>query len=167
MQLPVTNPNPASGETRVNIYGYVPSFSLGLATVVLFALFLLSHLFFLVQSRRQQKRQRGIATFETLFIIGCILEIVGYSFRLASHAHPYVLRNFILNYFMIVVVSFHSSLCDLCHPIDRNFWHQSRLSSSPQAFIILSLSSCKGLSTRISFRSLLASSSASLSSLTW
>lgn len=77
--------------------GYVPSEALGLAAVVLFGLLLMAHLFHLV-------RWRGTRSFQVLFIIGCLMELVGYGFRLASHFKPFVVIDFILAYVLIVCV---------------------------------------------------------------
>lgn len=125
--LPITNPNPQPGDTQVNIYGYVPWLGLGVSAVILFALCLFAHITYglmayMAAARDQRKMMpekaiassktkhkstpfSNIVTFEILFSIGCILEVIGYGFRTASSSHPYRLVFFIVNYFMIVVVS--------------------------------------------------------------
>lgn len=118
--LPITNPNPKSGETQVNIYGYTPWLGLGIVAVILFAICLLAHATYGIQaflaSRHQRKNPEKIikaqtrlpskiVTFEILVCVGCLLEVIGYGFRSASSTNPYVLVFFVLNYFMIVVVS--------------------------------------------------------------
>lgn len=126
--LPITNPNPKSGDTRVNIYGYIPWLGLGITAVLLFAICLLAHITYTILAIRSKKKIKSsndddkerdmsgskqvppssIITFEILFSIGCLLEVIGYAFRTASNSDPYRLAFFILNYFMIVVVSLHS-----------------------------------------------------------
>ena len=119
VRFPVTNPNPADGETSVNIYGYVPSLALAGATVAIFGFYVIAHAAFAVIFGRPRAARTTATTatggkkgtaastrvFEILICIGCIFEIVGYSFRIASHFNPYKLYHFIVNYFMIVVVS--------------------------------------------------------------
>lgn len=100
----VENPNPGDGETSINIYGYVPSLRVGVVTVALFGVFGLCHLLYIFVYRKKPMAAR-INTFEILFVIGCAFEIVGYSFRIVSHANPFLLHAFIVQYFMIVVVS--------------------------------------------------------------
>lgn len=140
--LPITNPNFADGETRVNIYGYMPWRGLGITAVVVFALGLVAHSVYAVAAgvrhhRHSRNSSRfgktsasketqhssetndgdhsqpcasagasaGVLTFEVLFGFGCAFELVGYGFRTASSTSPYKLTYFVLNYFMIVVVS--------------------------------------------------------------
>jgi hypothetical protein len=117
--LPITNPNPKSGDTRANIYGYVPWLGLGITAVLVFAICLLAHVVYAVLAIRRRKGRAtnekkdkdlcvppsAIITFEVLFGIGCIFEVIGYAFRTASNSDPYRLVFFIVDYFMIVVVS--------------------------------------------------------------
>lgn len=117
--LPI-NPDVGPGETRVNIYGYTPWLALGIVSLVIFGLGLVAHIAYAVRAglspstQLQEKevdsmtaaeRSSHLVTFEALFSSGCALEVVGYAFRTASSLNPFVLVRFVLNYFMIVVVS--------------------------------------------------------------
>ncbi|GAA5832842.1 hypothetical protein JCM3766R1_007064 [Sporobolomyces carnicolor] len=60
-----------------NKYGYVPSIAMNTVFVVLFAISLLIHTGQLVVARR--------SWFMAVMPIGCLLEVIGYAFRLYSH----------------------------------------------------------------------------------
>ncbi|KAN0066381.1 hypothetical protein ACQY0O_000475 [Thecaphora frezii] len=126
------NPDPKPGETRIIIYGYIPSLPLGLACTILFGLFCLVHLAFglfdgfLFRRRFGRHRSKEPATdsdhrpvdvgasttstkgrrqarvFSLLLSFGCLMEAVGYAFRVKNHSNPYLLNPFILQYFLIV-----------------------------------------------------------------
>lgn len=129
--LPITNPNPKNGDTKVNIYGYTPWLALGIIAVLIFAICLAAHVMYTVlaiQRRRkasieeegavmgsQKVFKSSVITFEVLFSVGCLLEVLGYSFRTASNSDPYRLAFFILNYFLIVIVSVVLKEIDISH----------------------------------------------------
>ena len=128
--LPI-NPNVQDGETRVNIYGYTPWLSLGIVSCIIFGIGLIAHTSYAIYvglrspkyDKRSEKsieenteeketitlspalRGKQIVTFEVLFSFGCVLEVIGYANRAVSSQNPFILVNFILQYFMIVVVS--------------------------------------------------------------
>jgi hypothetical protein len=130
--LPI-NPNIQDGETGVNIYGYTPWLSLGVLSCIIFGIGLIAHISYAIyiglrspkydkHSARHVEEENGekvvqpltlspalrgkqIVTFEVLFSFGCVLEVIGYANRAVSSQNPFLLINFILQYFMIVVVS--------------------------------------------------------------
>ncbi|KAJ9605894.1 hypothetical protein H2200_009743 [Cladophialophora chaetospira] len=84
-----------SGSACIIIFGYVPSFTLGVLGVSLFALALLLHSWLLLRYR---------TWFFSTVVIGTLMEIVGYVFRsLASKLNPYSVAYFVGQYFCIVV----------------------------------------------------------------
>ncbi|GAA6032378.1 hypothetical protein JCM8097_008145 [Rhodosporidiobolus ruineniae] len=90
------NPDPQDGESRISIYGYVPSESLAVMALLTFGLVFLNHLSWLA-------RNRTTRVFYGLFLLGNSCEIVGYSCRLQSHFHPFYVNYFIVQYFFIVI----------------------------------------------------------------
>ncbi|KAH7099055.1 RTA1 like protein-domain-containing protein [Auriculariales sp. MPI-PUGE-AT-0066] len=89
------NLNPADGESRIIIYGYVPSLAANIAAVVCFLILLLAHVVWLF-------RYRGTRIFQFLLSLSCLMEVIGYAFRAMSHKNPFVVMRFVLNYFFIV-----------------------------------------------------------------
>lgn len=132
--LPI-NPDVQDGETRVNIYGYTPWLSLGIISCIIFGVGLIAHISYaiyvgvrspkykkhsarLVEENAEKEvdvtlspalRGKQIVTFEVLFSFGCVFEVIGYANRAISSQNPFVLVNFILQYFFIVIVS--SEVC--------------------------------------------------------
>lgn len=104
--MPVYNPNPTppDGETSINIYGYDPSLGVGIAGVVLFSVFLLAHLLgALLAARRRSpipspltRTRKQVVLFHCLLAFGCLMEIIGYAFRLKSHYNAFLLIPFVL-----------------------------------------------------------------------
>ncbi|ETN37563.1 uncharacterized protein HMPREF1541_07185 [Cyphellophora europaea CBS 101466] len=83
------------GSACIIIFGYVPSFALGVLAAILFAIALGFHLWLLFRHRTWY--------FSTV-VVGTLMEIVGYVFRiLASKRNPYSVAYFVGQYFCIVV----------------------------------------------------------------
>ncbi|KAF2234026.1 RTA1-domain-containing protein [Viridothelium virens] len=84
-----------NGSACIIIFGYVPSLTLGILGVLLFALALGMHLRLLFRYQTWY--------FSTM-IVGTVMEIIGYIFRiLASKINPYSVSYFVGQYFCIVV----------------------------------------------------------------
>ncbi|GAA5938245.1 uncharacterized protein JCM15063_000680 [Sporobolomyces koalae] len=100
------NPNPGDGESAIVIYGYIPSLAFGIVALVLFGIALLGH------GWRTVTRSRQTRVFHSLFVLGCVLELVGYSARLVSHYHPFRTSGFVVQYFFVVVapIAFQAAL---------------------------------------------------------
>jgi hypothetical protein len=60
------NPNPAEGESRITIYGYLPSLALALTALITFALATIAHTWWAV------KKPRMYRTFHILMAVGCV-----------------------------------------------------------------------------------------------
>jgi hypothetical protein len=91
------NRNPGSGEASIIIYNYIPSLALGIVGTVTFVIALFCHLWRLIQGKG-----RNIRLFAGLFVLGSLMEIVGYAFRIQSHYRPFLVNGFVVQYFMIV-----------------------------------------------------------------
>ncbi|GAA6008611.1 hypothetical protein JCM11491_003368 [Sporobolomyces phaffii] len=74
----MSSPAPPPGSYLYNKYGYEPSVAMNTVFVVLFSLSLLIHLGQLGVARR--------SWFMVVMPIGCLLEVIGYAFRLYSHS---------------------------------------------------------------------------------
>lgn len=76
-------------------HSYTPSLAVGLLGVILFTIALVAHAYLLFRHRTWY--------FSTI-LVGTIMEIVGYVFRiLSSQQDPYSIPNFVVQYFFIVV----------------------------------------------------------------
>ncbi|KAM0751598.1 hypothetical protein T439DRAFT_324786 [Meredithblackwellia eburnea MCA 4105] len=89
------NPDPGPGESRIIIYGYIPSLACGVMGVIAHAVGILFHGSHLARYPRTR-------LFEALILFGSVLEEVGYIFRILSHYQPFLVINFVIQYFMIV-----------------------------------------------------------------
>ncbi|EON69449.1 hypothetical protein W97_08709 [Coniosporium apollinis CBS 100218] len=91
-------PNPMGpNDARIIIYGYTPSFAVGILGVVLFAISTAWHSYQLFFRHRP-------CWYFTPVIVGCAMEIVGYAFRILSNKiSPYNVIYFVVQYFFIVV----------------------------------------------------------------
>ncbi|KAH9880774.1 hypothetical protein IAQ61_001068 [Plenodomus lingam] len=88
-------PPGGDGNTSVIIYGYTPSFALGVLGCVLFFVAGLAHGWQLLKYR---------SWYFSTMMIGIGFEIVGYTFRiLSARVNPYKLNYFVIQYFFIVV----------------------------------------------------------------
>lgn len=86
------NPN-GSQDAPIIIFGYTPSFALGLLGVVLFSISALLHSYQIYRYR---------TWYFIPVVVGAVMEVVGYIFRiLASRVDPYSVINFVVQYFMI------------------------------------------------------------------
>ena len=73
------------------MYGDIPSLTLCILAIILFILSFILHLFQLIKYRTWY------------FSLGCLLEIIGYIFRvLSAHKNPYNIIDFMIQYCMIV-----------------------------------------------------------------
>jgi len=82
-------------DAPIIIYGYTPSFALGLLGVSLFTISTILHSFQVLRHR---------SWFCLLLVIGSTMEIVGYTFRiLSAKRDPYNIIYFVIQYFFIVV----------------------------------------------------------------
>lgn len=59
------NPNPAPGEARIIIYGYIPSLPLAIVGVVTFFVILVGNVYHVI-------KRKGYRTFHTLLAIGSV-----------------------------------------------------------------------------------------------
>ncbi|KAF2824515.1 RTA1-domain-containing protein [Ophiobolus disseminans] len=83
------------GDASIIIYGYTPSFALGILGCVLFALAGIVHVWQLFKYRSWW--------FSTV-LVGIAFEVVGYVFRcLSARVNPYKVTYFVVQYFFIVV----------------------------------------------------------------
>ncbi|KAK5072239.1 hypothetical protein LTR70_010562 [Exophiala xenobiotica] len=101
------------GSSCIIIYGYVPSFALGVLGVVLFTTALVAHSYLLSRYRTWY--------FSTV-IVGTVMEIIGYIFRiLASKKNPYSVAYFVGQYFCIVVapVFYSAAIYTLITPMTK------------------------------------------------
>lgn len=88
-------PPGGDGNTSIIIYGYTPSFVLGVLGCVLFFVAGLAHGWQLLKYR---------SWYFSTMMIGICFEIVGYAFRiLSARVNPYRLNYFVIQYFFIVV----------------------------------------------------------------
>lgn len=89
-------PRPESDDSAcIIIFGYTPSFALGVLAVILFAIALALHIWLLIRHRTWY--------FSTV-VVGTFMEVIGYIFRiLASKKNPYAVSYFVGQYFCIVV----------------------------------------------------------------
>ncbi|KAI5361882.1 Putative RTA-like protein [Septoria linicola] len=89
-------PNPMGrNDATIIIYGYTPSLAVGVLGVALFTIAAATHLFLLVRHR---------SWYFSPLLIGTLMEIVGYIFRLlSSQQDPYSVPWFVVQYFFIVV----------------------------------------------------------------
>lgn len=89
-------PNPMGpNDASIIIYGYTPSLALGILGVVLFSIATAIHLWLLLRYR---------TWYFTPIIVGTIMEVIGYVFRLLSNQlSPYSVSWFVAQYFCIVV----------------------------------------------------------------
>lgn len=89
-------PNPKGpNDASIIIYGYTPSLALGILGAVLFAIATALHAWLLFRYR---------TWYFTPILVGTIMEIIGYIFRiLSSQQDPYSVPWFVAQYFCIVV----------------------------------------------------------------
>ncbi|PIA95143.1 hypotheticalsprotein [Cercospora beticola] len=89
-------PNPMGpNDATIIIYGYTPALAVGVLGVVLFFIAAVAHLYLLIRHR---------TWYFTPMLVGTIMEIVGYTFRLlSSQQNPYSVPYFVIQYFFIVV----------------------------------------------------------------
>ncbi|PPJ56726.1 hypothetical protein CBER1_08664 [Cercospora berteroae] len=89
-------PNPMGpNDATIVIYGYTPALAVGVLGVALFFTAAVAHLYLLVRHR---------TWYFTPMLVGTIMEIVGYTFRLlSSQQNPYSVPYFVVQYFFIVV----------------------------------------------------------------
>ncbi|KAF2213965.1 hypothetical protein CERZMDRAFT_95991 [Cercospora zeae-maydis SCOH1-5] len=82
-------------DATIIIYGYTHALAVGVLGVVLFFLAAVAHLYLLVRHR---------TWYFTPMVVGTIMEIIGYTFRLlSSQQDPYSVPWFVVQYFFIVV----------------------------------------------------------------
>jgi hypothetical protein len=156
--LPITNPFPKDGETKVNIFGYIPWLGLDITAVILFGACLVVHATYAFLEGRKRRRhinvvdepqdtevttnrfrtQSGLITFQILFSIGCAFEVIGYGCRIASTSDPYRLVLFILNYFTIVIVSCYSLIPAPIHSYNL-YDYQAPVFFSAALYVCLSI----------------------------
>ncbi|KAL9107407.1 MAG: hypothetical protein Q9227_007691 [Pyrenula ochraceoflavens] len=93
-----TRPNPnGPNDASIIIYGYIPSTTLSILSIVIF-----SFAFILHTSRILFHRLRLYA-FSLPLIVACLMEAIGYTFRLLSERKdPYRIDYFVIQYFLIV-----------------------------------------------------------------
>lgn len=91
-----SRPNPnGPNDASVIIYGYIPSATLSIFGIVLFALAFLLHVYQLLRHR--------LYAFSVPILVACLMEAIGYIFRLLSERiDPYRINYFIIQYFLIV-----------------------------------------------------------------
>lgn len=77
---PELTPSPAvsDGEAPISIFGYIPNKALGCVGAIIFALCFVGH-FGLFLRLKPTRMFQGLMTF------GCVMEVVGYCFRLLAH----------------------------------------------------------------------------------
>lgn len=84
---------------RIAQIRYIPTRIISILAIALFGIALVLHAFRVVR--------RGTRAFSILMVVGILLEIVGYVFRLKSSeppfGNPYNVVNFVVQYFFIVV----------------------------------------------------------------
>lgn len=86
------NPN-GPQDAPIIIFGYTPSFAVGLLGVILFSISTLLHSYQIYRYR---------TWYFIPVVVGTVMEVVGYVFRiLASRVDPYSVINFVVQYFMI------------------------------------------------------------------
>ena len=86
------NPN-GPADAPIIIFGYTPSFALGLLGVILFSISTILHSYQIYRYR---------TWYFIPVVVGAVMEVVGYIFRiLASRVDPYNVINFVVQYFMI------------------------------------------------------------------
>lgn len=130
------NPNPADGEAPIVIFGYIPSRALGAIGAVVFALAFVTHLalFFRLKG--------GTRPFQALMAFGCIMEVVGYCFRILGYYHPFKVVYYVVQYFLIVVApvffsaAFYLSLSVAIRRLPYGIGH-GLLSFSPKIFVYI------------------------------
>ncbi|KAI5265633.1 RTA1 like protein [Aureobasidium subglaciale] len=82
-------------DSSIIIYGYIPSLVLSIIAIVLFAIGLAGHVFFLSKYR---------TWYFVPVAVGTAMEIIGYIFRILSNVDdPYAVPYFVAQYFCIVV----------------------------------------------------------------
>jgi hypothetical protein len=100
------NPNPGPGEARIVIYSYIPSLALGIVGLLTFAVIFGINIYYLfAPKRRTAAGNASYRSFHILLIVGSAKEAAGYGTRIASHYKPFVVVTFVVQYFLIVVVS--------------------------------------------------------------
>ncbi|KAF7189313.1 Efflux pump himE [Pseudocercospora fuligena] len=89
-------PNPMGpNDATIIIYGYTPSLAVGVLGVVLFVIATAAHLYLLIRHR---------TWYFTPMLVGTVMEVVGYVFRLlSSQQDPYSVPWFVVQYFFIVI----------------------------------------------------------------
>lgn len=73
------NPNPVEGESRIIIYGYVPSLALGIVGAATFAIILLANIWYIATAARKKAEWRaaggvrkGLISFHSLLAFGSV-----------------------------------------------------------------------------------------------
>ncbi|KAK4499317.1 hypothetical protein PRZ48_009830 [Zasmidium cellare] len=89
-------PNPMGpNDATIIIYGYTPSLAVGVLGVILFTVASAAHLYLLIRYR---------TWYFTPMLVGTLMEIAGYIFRLlSSQQDPYSVPWFVVQYFSIVI----------------------------------------------------------------
>ena len=88
----VPNPN-GPNDAPIIIYGYTPALAVGLLGVILFSIATLCHTYQLFRYR---------TWYFIPVVVGTILEVVGYTFRILSNrVDPYNVLFFVIEFFMI------------------------------------------------------------------
>ena len=77
------------------IFGYRPELGFAATALATFAVALVLHTALLLRYKR--------ARYFILLVIGCVLEIIGYVFRVRAYTSPYAVINFVIQYTFLVV----------------------------------------------------------------
>ena len=80
MTNPLKYASMPSFAARISLYGYWPGSLLAYVALVTFSLALVLHLFWMV-------RHKTTRVFQGLLALGCVMELLGYSFRLKNTAN--------------------------------------------------------------------------------
>lgn len=104
-------PNPGGpNDASFIIFGYRPSLAFASVAIATFGILAVCHGYYVVRSRPR---------YWLMVVLACVLEIVGYAFRILAHVDPYDVRWFVVQYFMLVVspvlysATIYANLCTL------------------------------------------------------
>jgi capsule polysaccharide export protein KpsE/RkpR len=113
MDTPSSGVSPRSNDqaNALKIYGYFPSLHTAIAFTALFTVLAAVHvLYFFIFGRKKSTTSStptvSTRVLEALIIIGCVLQMVGFAFRIGTQSNPYTLRNYIVTYVFIAIVSY-------------------------------------------------------------
>lgn len=132
-------PSPGGpNDAGIIIFGYRPNLVFPAVAIATYALLAIIHLVLAIRYRIK---------FWSMVILACLLEIVGYAFRILAHSDPYDVRWFVVQYFMIVVspVLYSASIYLCLSQLIRGRWILATFITSDVVTTVMQIAGAAGI----------------------